>query len=181
MVSKMAAIPTVTIDTQIKETSMRKMSVVPTLSRTLSLSVSDPSAVQRRISRNELRISMSLDTQLTPDTKIKKPSRVRFNSASTVVSEETVEQEGRAYTKSSLRKPTGMPQSLKVPEHFASSDSVFDQEEDTDHITNFETEFGAEIIKDTNSHKQNWSEVDHVAWVLLITIAIECFIEGKTE
>ena len=27
-------------------------------------------------------------------------------------------------------------------------------------------------------HKQNWNEVDHVAWVLLLTIAIECFIEG---
>ena len=176
----MAAIPTVTIDTQIKETSMRKMSVVPTLSRTLSLSVSD-SAIQRQISRNELRVSMSLDTQLTPDTKVKKPSRVRFNSASTTVSEETVEQEGRAYTKSSLRKPTGMPQSLTVPEHFVSSDSVFEQEEDVDHFSEPETEFGAEISKDTKSHKQNWSEVDHVAWVLLITIAIECLIEGQTE
>lgn len=27
-------------------------------------------------------------------------------------------------------------------------------------------------------HKQNWNEVDHVAWVLLLTIAIECLIEG---
>ena len=31
---------------------------------------------------------------------------------------------------------------------------------------------------DEHDHKQNWGAVDMVAWVLLITISVECFIEG---
>ena len=29
-----------------------------------------------------------------------------------------------------------------------------------------------------HDHKQDWGAVDMVAWVLLITISVECFIEG---
>ena len=48
--------------------------------------------------------------------------------------------------------------------------------------TSTETDFDkvSETSDDSESdhHKQNWSTVDPVAWVLLITISIECFIEG---
>jgi len=181
MVSKMAAIPTVTIDTQIKENSKRKLSVVPTLSRTLSLSISE-SANQRRYSRNTLRMSLSHDTSQQSINQKKKINRVRFGSQASIrtsmgaagdISDDGIEQEGRAYTKSSLRKPTGMPQTLPVAD-FKDFDSVFDENEENQIA---ETEFGAEIVE-KDDHKQNWSSVDHVAWVLLLTIAIECLIEG---
>ena len=32
--------------------------------------------------------------------------------------------------------------------------------------------------KEDGHHKQDWDKVEPVAWVLLITISIECFIEG---
>ena len=177
----MAAIPTVTIDTQIKENSKRKLSVVPTLSRTLSLSISE-SAIQRRYSRNTLRMSLSHDTSQQSINQKKKINRVRFGSQASIrtsmgaagdISDDGIEQEGRAYTKSSLRKPTGMPQTLPVAD-FKDFDSVFDENEENQID---ETEFGAEIAE-KDDHKQNWSNVDHVAWVLLLTIAIECLIEG---
>ena len=43
-----------------------------------------------------------------------------------------------------------------------------------------ETDFDRESNKSENDdhHKQDWSKVEPVAWVLLITISVECFIEG---
>ena len=34
------------------------------------------------------------------------------------------------------------------------------------------------LVRNHHSEEQDWKAVDKVAWVLLITIFVECFIEG---
>ena len=102
--------------------------------------------------------------------EINQRKKVAFDAEDSTTEETTeesdIEAEGANYVKSHHRKPTGMPL-VTVKEDD-------DDEEETD----FDKTSTISSDDEEDHHKQDWSKVEPVAWVLLITISIECFIEG---
>ena len=73
------------------------------------------------------------------------------------------EERGREYTQLSKRRGTMAPL-VTLPE------DLEDENNKKDYNSNF-----------FHDKDQNWQNVDMVAWILLLCITIECFIEGRVN